>query len=78
MKKVVTIMLALSLGVMFTNTLMAQGYDNPLTKDIDEGAIGTGYDNPLTKDIDEGAIGTGYDNPLTKDIDEGNWWDPDN
>ena len=31
-----------------------QGYDNPLTAGIDEGAIGTGYDNPLTYGIDGG------------------------
>ena len=30
-------------------------WDNPWTKDIDEGAIGSGRDNPWTKDIDEGA-----------------------
>ena len=51
--------------------LVLTGYDNPLTKEIDEGAIGTYIDNPLTREIDEGAIGTGIDNPLTKEIDEG-------
>ena len=35
----------------------SQGYDDPFTEGINEGAIGSGYDDPFTEGINEGAIG---------------------
>ncbi len=71
MKKAVKMMVVLIIGALFANTLIAQGYDNFMTPDIDEGSIGTGYDNFMTPDIDEGSI-------MIPDIDEGSLWSPDN
>ena len=37
--------------------LTVHGYDNFMTPDIDEGAIGSGYNNSITPGIYEGVIG---------------------
>ncbi len=60
-----------SLLALCASAVLAQGYDDPFTKEINEGSIGSGYDDPFTKEINEGSIGSGYDDPFTKEINEG-------
>ena len=57
--------------VLFWSTYcFAQGFDDPFTKGVNEGAIGSGFDDPFTKGVNEGAIGSGFDDPFTKGINE--------
>jgi hypothetical protein len=45
---------------VLSGALYGQGYDDPFTDSINEGAIGSGYDDPFTDGINEGSIGFGY------------------
>jgi len=65
------IILGLLLSFCLTSVGFAQGYDDPLTPGIDEGAIGSGYDNPLTKDVNEGKIGSDHDDTDVFNFSEG-------
>ncbi len=63
----------LTLIIVYAAPVFSDGYDDPFTSNINEGAIGSGYDDPFTRDINEGAIGSGYDDPFTPDVNEGAW-----
>ena len=52
---------------------LSQNIDDPFTKGINEGKIGSGIDDPFTEGINEGRIGSGVDDPFTEGVNEGRW-----
>ena len=44
--------------LFFPSTLIAQGWDDPWTEGINEGAVGN-WDDPWTEGVNEGSIGFG-------------------
>lgn len=54
-----------------TDAPSVHSFDDPWTKGVNEGAIGSGLDDPWTKGVNEGAIGSGLDDPWTKGVNEG-------
>ena len=52
---------------------LCQGYDDPFTEGINEGAIGSGHDDPYGTDSNDNSWNTGYDDPYGTDSNDNGW-----